>query len=399
MYTLTHQDNNSKARSGKISTDHGDIETPMFMPVGTKATVKSLSNQDLLDLDAQIILANTYHLHLQPGEELIDKAGGLHKFMNWNRPILTDSGGFQVFSLGLQKEQKEGSEHTKLAQIDDEGVTFSSHIDGSPRRFTPESAIQIQRKLGADIIMAFDECTPDNADKEYAKEALERTHRWAEQCIAEHKKDTKHHGYQQFLFGIIQGAKHKDLRIESAKAITSMEFDGIAIGGESIGYNMEATAEILDWIYEYLPEDKPRYTMGLGHSPADFFTAVERGIDIFDCVSPTRMARNGTLYVHPDTKKQLGKNNEKSTRRNAYTINIMNSQYKEDFSPIDPNYPTPQLEGITRAYLHHLFKADELLAYKLATMHNLSFLLKLMADMRMAIKEDRFLELKKEWVR
>ena len=388
FFEITHKDSKSNARTGIIHTDHGDIETPIFMPVGTQATVKSLDANDLHNLHAQIILANTYHLHLRPTENIIDSFGGLHKFMNWDKPILTDSGGFQVLSLGKQIERKEGS-HASLTTIDDEGVTFSSHIDGSKHRFTPEVAIDIQHKLGADIIMAFDECTPDDADKTYTKQAMDRTHAWAKRCIDEHKKETSRHGYKQFLFGIIQGAQHKDFRIESAKTISSMDFDGIAIGGESVGFNMKATKDILSWVMPHIPEYKPRYTMGVGYNPTDLFDVVEHGIDMFDCVAPTRIARNATLYVHPETAKQMG--------QNKLTINLQNAKFKTDETPIDSIYLCPALKGYSRAYLHHLFKTNELLAYRLATLHNLYFLLRMMEDIRDAIKENTFLDIKKKW--
>jgi len=358
------------------------------MPVGTQATVKSIDTKELESLSAQIILSNTYHLHLRPGEDIIDSFGGLHKFMHWNKPILTDSGGFQVFSLGKQKEKKDNlktDNHGSLVDIDDDGVTFRSHLDGSTHRFTPEEAIRIQHKLGADIIMAFDECTPDDADMDYTKRAMKRTHEWAARCIAEHKKETSPHGYRQFLFGIIQGANHKELRQESTKIISSMDFDGIAIGGESVGYNMEATKHILDWVNPIIPENKPHYTMGLGHSPMDLFDVVERGVDMFDCVSPTRMARNGTLFVHPSINKN-------------YRINIKNAEFKTDKSTIDPTFPDSPVAHYSRAYLHHLFNTNETLGLKIATMHNLYVFLKLMEDIREAIKQDRFLELKKEWM-
>ncbi|MBT4121287.1 MAG: tRNA guanosine(34) transglycosylase Tgt [Candidatus Magasanikbacteria bacterium] len=383
---MTHKDKNSGARTGIIHTDHGDIETPEFMPVGTQATVKTLDSLDLENLDAQIILGNTYHLHLRPGEDLIAEFGGLHKFMNWNKPILTDSGGFQVFSLGLQKEAKgQGS----LTKIDDNGVSFRSHIDGSKHRFTPESAIETQHKIGADIIMAFDECTPDDADEKYTREAMERTHKWAERCLIKHNelKNSKTYNLKPktSLFGIIQGANHKKLRQESAEVISSMNFDGIAIGGESIGYNMKATKKILDWVNPIIPEDKPHYTMGVGHSPKDLFEVVERGVDMFDCVSPTRVARNGRLFVHKKINKDL-------------YINILNTKYKKDEKSLDPQCSCTTCKNHSRAYLHHLFKAGELTAYRLATIHNLHFLLNLMKEMREAIKEDRFMRLKKEWI-
>ncbi len=386
MFKITQKEKNTQARTGIIHTDHGDIETPCFMPVGTQATIKTLDNQDISNLNPEIILANTYHLHLRPGEDLINDFGGLHKFMNINKPILTDSGGFQVFSLGLQKEAKgQGS----LTKIDDDGVTFKSHLDGSTHRFTPESAIQVQHKLGADIIMAFDECTPDDADENYTKKAMDRTHSWATRCLKEHKKlealKTKNLKPKTYLFGIIQGANHEDLRKKSAKIISDMDFDGIAIGGESIGYNMEATKKILDWINPIIPENKPHYTMGVGFSPTDLFDVIERGVDMFDCVSPTRVARNGRLFVHKKINDKL-------------FINIVNAQYREDKLPIDPDCSCTVCQTYSRAYIYHLFKAQEMLAYRLATIHNLHFFLGLMRDIRTAIKEDKFLELKKEWV-
>jgi len=382
FFEITHKDKNSRARTGLIQTDHGIIETPDFMPVGTQATVKTLSKEDLNTIGAQIILANTYHLHLRPTEDLIAKFGGLHKFMNWDKPILTDSGGFQVFSLGLQKEAKDETSNEKLVSIDDDGVTFKSHLDGSTHRFTPEEAINIQHKIGADIIMAFDECTPDDADIAYTKKAMKRTHEWAERCISEHKKNTKYHGYQQFLFGIIQGANHEELRKESAKIISSLDFDGIAIGGESIGYNMEATKNILDWVSDIIPENKPHYTMGVGFNPSDLFEVVERGVDMFDCVAPTRVARNGRLFVHKEINQKM-------------YINIKNSEFKTDDQPIDTKCGCFTCQNHSRAYLHHLFKAEEILGLRLASIHNLYFFLELMRQIREAIKEDRFLKLKK----
>jgi len=412
FFELLHKDKNSHARAGVIHTDHGDIETPVFMPVGTQASVKTLDQDDLKKLDAQIILSNTYHLHLRPGEDLIAEQGGLHKFMNWPKPILTDSGGFQVFSLGLQKEKKTNGGQGKLVSIDEDGVTFQSHIDGSTRRLTPESATEIQHKLGADIIMAFDECTPDDATREYTKEAMERTHRWAERCLERHVilsetknpsrdchpresgdlslldsrfhgNDTKR-GYRQFLFGIIQGANYQDLREESAKFISSLDFDGIAIGGESIGYNMEATANILDWVYPIIPEDKPHYAMGIGLSPTDLLTAVEHGVDMFDCVAPTRLARHGLLLVG-------------RAESDTYRLNIKNAGYTKDTRPIDAACACSTCATYTRSYLHHLFAAEEMTALRLASIHNIHFLLNLMREARQAIKEDHFMQFKKQW--
>lgn len=404
FFEITHADKATRARNGVMHTDHGDIETPVFMPVGTQATVKGLDSADLENLDAQIILANAYHLHLRPGENPVSRFGGLHKFMNWNRPILTDSGGFQVFSLGKEiaksglSEKGECNNQAKLVKIDDNGVTFRSHIDGSTHRFTPESAIEIQHKLGADIIMAFDECTPDDVGKKYTREAMERTHRWAERCIRAHKELSSHAqgkvaegrrgGSNQFLFGIIQGANHRELREESARAISTMNFDGIAIGGESVGFDMEATKKILDWVSPIIPKDRPHYAMGVGVSPSDLFEVVERGADMFDCVAPTRMARNGALFARTRGRKKQGE---------KYRININNARYADDKLPIDPGCGCSTCANYSRAYLRHLFTAQELTAYRLATIHNVFFMLNLMREMRDAIRQNRFSELKKEW--
>jgi len=379
FFTITHKDDKTRARTGVIKTAHGDIQTPSFMPVGTQATVKSLDNHDLKNVGAQIILGNTYHLHLRPGEDLIAEQGGLHGFMNWQKPLLTDSGGFQVFSLGAGSK----NEHEKLVSIDDDGVSFRSYIDGSEHRFSPEGAMEIQHKLGADIIMAFDECTPDSADNAYTKKAMQRTHEWAQRCLDYHQKNKQDH---QFLFGIIQGANHRKLREESAKIISGMNFDGIAIGGESIGYNMDATKNILDWVIPIIPETKPRYTMGLGHNPRDIFDVVERGVDMFDCVSPTRMARTGTLYKKPT-----------STDKSSSRIIITNSAYKTDTTPIDESCSCYTCTNHTRSYIHHLFKTQELLGYRLATIHNLHFLLTLMKSIRDSIQNGSFDHLKQDW--
>ncbi|MEK7532500.1 MAG: tRNA guanosine(34) transglycosylase Tgt [Patescibacteria group bacterium] len=398
FFELIHEDKKTGARAGVLHTAHGDVPTPCFMPVGTQASVKALDARDMETLDAPIILANTYHLHLRPGEDTIMRLGGLHKFMNWNRPVLTDSGGFQVFSLGSNVISSERSEsrdligeisprgrgdlgrndgnitkqHGALVSIDDDGVTFRSHLDGSEHRFTPEIAIDIQHKLGADIIMAFDECTPDAVDHARAKEAMERTHKWAERSLAAHKKTASQHGYPQHLFGIIQGAGFEDLRKESARFITSLPFDGIAIGGESIGFNMEKTRAILDYLAPLLPKDKPRYAMGVGYQPQDMYDVVARGVDMFDCVSPTRMARNGTLFTSDGS------------------FHITNAEHKEDAGPIEAGCACHTCKNYSRAYLNHLFKAQELSAYRLATIHNLHHFLTYMREMREAIVEDRF---------
>ena len=387
FFELLHTDATSKARRGRITTDHGVIETPVFMPVGTQATVKTLDQTDLETLDAEIILGNTYHLHLRPGEKIISEAGGLHRFMGWNRSILTDSGGFQVFSLGKNKRagqnEDTAEEAAKLVKIDEDGVTFRSHIDGSSHRFTPESATDIQHQLGADIIMAFDECTRDDASLEDATAAMERTHRWAERSLDAHNNNTAYHGYRQFMFGIIQGATHRELREASAQFISSLPFDGIAIGGESIGYNMPATADILDWVAPLIPANKPHYAMGVGLTPLDLLIAIEHGVDMFDCVAPTRLARHGMLFVHnPESRHRL---------------NIKNATFATDKRPIAEGCLCPTCQRYSRHYLHHLFAADEFTALRLATLHNIYFLLNLMREARQAIEANRFSELIAQW--
>jgi len=401
-YTKTHQDAGSRARTGIIHTAHGDIETPVFMPVGTQATVKSLDATDMEALGAEVILANTYHLHLRPGEDTIRELGGVHAFQGWKRAVLTDSGGFQVFSLaGGEGEQDVKASPTshgdvkasptscsgKLVKIDEDGVTFRSHLDGSSHRFTPEEAIRIQQKLGADIIMAFDQCTKDDAPEKEAREAMERTHRWAERCVKAFEDKSVAPEHAQQLFGIVQGGSNKELRRESAKYIASLPFDGFAIGGESVGYNMERTKEILDWLEDLLPEDKARYTMGVGLSPEDLFDVVEKGIDMFDCVSPTRLARNGSLFNHA------------AGREKKFRIEISNKQFEKDDGPIDKTCACSTCKKYTRAYLKHLFAAKELVYFRLATIHNLHFLLDLLRQVRSAIKEDRFLEFKNIWLK
>ncbi len=380
-FTLKHQDKNSRARMGVIHTDHGDIETPVFMPVGTQAAVKALDARDMESLGAGIILNNTYHLHLRPGEETIKAMGGVHRFQNWNRAILTDSGGYQVFSLDIK-----GGEHGSLVKIDEDGVTFKSHLDGSAHRFTPEEAIRVQQKLGADIIMVFDQCTKDTAPQAEARAAMERTHRWAERCLTAFADKSIAPKHRQQLFGIVQGGVWEELRRASAKFIAGLPFDGFAVGGESIGYNMEKTAEILDWISDLMPENKARYAMGVGLSPEDLFAVVERGIDMFDCVAPTRLARNGALF------------NRAAGREKKYRIEIGNKQFERDSGPIDAECACFTCKNYSRAYLRHLFLAEEIAYFRLATIHNLHFLLDLMRRTRQAIGEDRFIEFKKEWL-
>ena len=380
-FTLTHTSKDSRARAGVLHTDHGDVETPVFMPVGTQATVKSLDAADMEALGARIILNNTYHLHLRPGEDTVQALGGVHAFQKWDRAILTDSGGYQVFSLGAKKAAT-GS----LVKIDEDGVTFTSHLDGSKHRFTPEEAVRIQQKLGPDIIMAFDQCTSDAASLDEARAAMGRTHRWADRCLEAFKDKTDAPAFRQQLFGIVQGGVHKELRQASAAFIASRPFDGFAVGGESVGYDMAKTREILGWIRDLMPEDKARYTMGVGLSPEDLFDVVEAGVDMFDCVSPTRTARNGALF------------NRSAGRSKKYRIEIGNAAYERDERPIDEECACSTCKRHTRAYLRHLFKTEEIAYFRLATVHNLHFLLDLMRRMRQAILEDRFLEFKKGWI-
>jgi queuine tRNA-ribosyltransferase len=360
-YELLKECKQSGARLGKFHTPHGVIETPIFMPVGTQATVKSLTPEDLHDVNAQIILSNTYHLFLRPGHELIEKAGGLHKFMNWDGPILTDSGGFQVFSLG------------DLRKISEEGVEFRSHIDGSKKFISPEKAVEIQTALGSDIMMAFDECAPYPADRQYVKNSLERTTRWLGRCVEAHKNTEN-----QALFGIVQGGMYKDLREQSAEQILQYDLPGYAVGGLSVGEPKELMYEVLDYTTPLLPENKPRYLMGVG-TPDCLFEGVIRGIDMFDCVLPTRIARNGTAMTSQGR------------------LTIKNAKYIEDFSPLDPECDCYVCKNYTKAYLRHLYKANEILSSRLMSYHNLHFLLNLMKNIRQAIVEDRLLDYKDEF--
>jgi queuine tRNA-ribosyltransferase len=359
-YEIVHICKQSGARVGRLTTPHGVIETPIFMPVGTQATVKSLTPQDLDDIGAQIILSNTYHLYLRPGHELIKKAGGLHKFMYWNKPILTDSGGFQVFSL------------SKLRKISEDGVEFRSQLDGSKHYITPEYDMEIQNALGADIIMAFDHCSEYGVDRETAKKAMDRTLNWLDRCYKVQKNEN------QMLFPIIQGNFYDDLRIESAKKTAPYAKCGIAIGGLSIGEPKDEMLHILDVLKPYYPTSMPRYLMGVG-SPDYLLGAILRGVDMCDCVLPTRVARNGTAFT------SSGK------------IVVRDGKYKEDFTPLDSECDCYCCKHFTKAYLRHLINVNEILGARLLSLHNVRFLLKLMEDSRKAIMEDRFLDFKKEF--
>lgn len=388
-----------------MKTAHGEIETPAFVPVGTKATVKTLTPELLKQTGAQVYLANTYHLYLEPGEGIVERAGGLGKFSNWSGPTMTDSGGFQVFSLGtgfgkkiskvapVEAIHEDGvmffdeeilSPHAKLARIDDEGVTFTSHLDGSLHRFTPERSIEIQHKIGADIIFAFDECTSPDSPYEYQKEALDRTHQWAKRSLDAHKQNLERYGLttsvaragEQKIFGVVQGGRFEDLRKESARVIGEMPFDGFGIGGSFEKRDMTTAVK---WVNEILPEEKPRHLLGIG-KPEDLFMGVENGCDLFDCVLPTRAARHGTLYT---------KNGP---------IHILNEKYVKDFSTVDEDKLWDPEGKYTKAYLSHLFRADEILGLTLATLHNVRFIVNLVDEMRKAIYEDRFLEFKEEFL-
>ena len=351
-FELQHTDPKTNARAGVLTTDHGQIETPIFMPVGTVGSVKGLTVRDLKEeVKAQIILGNTYHLYLRPGTEILEKAGGLHKFNGWDRPILTDSGGFQVFSL------------TGIRKLTEEGCTFRSHLDGSKHMFTPERVMDIERSIGADIIMALDECPPGTSDYAYAKKSLGLTHRWLDRCFKRFNETEPLYGYSQSLFPIVQGCTFKDLRRESAEYIAAKNADGNAIGGLAVGEPAEVMYEMIEVVNEILPKEKPRYLMGVG-TPANLLEGIERGIDMFDCVMPTRNGRNACLFTSEGI------------------MNMRNRKWADDFTPIDPNGTASVDLFYTKAYLHHLFKAQELLALEIASIHNLAFYLWLVGEAR-----------------
>ncbi len=417
---------NSLGRTGILHTSHGEIQTPAFVPVGTKASVKALTPEQVGELGAEVVLANTYHLLLQPGDELVAKAGGLHKFMNWNGPIITDSGGFQVFSLGaaygkeiskitkitdpslLIPERFDDSDAPRLAKIGEDGVSFKSHLDGSLHYITPEKSIQIQHNLGADIIFAFDECTSPTEDLRYQEEALNRTHKWAERSLAEHKKllserqsvlkgtlgrsgddgqrkfsaenfrgESEDTLPEAFLFGIVQGGRDEKLRKKSAEFIGSLDFDGFGIGGS---FAKEDMSTAVKWVNEILPEEKPRHLLGIGE-PEDLFMGIENGVDLFDCVAPTRNARNGTLYT---------KNGK---------INITNTKYRDDFLPLEKDCNCYTCQNYSCAYLSHLFHGKEMLGATLASIHNLYFIVNLVKDIRQSILDDNFFEFKEDFLK
>ncbi len=367
-FELIAKDPKTKARAGEITTGHGKIKTPIFMPVGTVGSVKGVNQKDLIeDVKAQIILGNTYHLYLRPGMDTMQNAGGLHKFINWDRPILTDSGGYQVFSL---------AENRKLRE---DGAHFSSHIDGSKHIFTPEGIVDIQRIIGADIIMAFDECTPYPCDYDYAKKSMDLTHRWLKRGLKRFDETEPLYDHKQTFFPIVQGSVFKDLRIESAKTIASYERDGYAIGGLSVGEPVDDMYDMIEVVNEILPEDKPRYLMGVG-TPVNILEGIARGIDMFDCVMPTRNGRNGMLFTR------------------AGIINIKNVKWKNDFSPIEDNGASFVDEKFSKAYLRHLIVSKEILGAQIASLHNLSFYLWLVNEAREKILDGSFYSWKKQMI-
>lgn len=363
-FEVQHTDNASDARTGIITTDHGQIKTPIFMPVGTAGTVKGVHFSELREqVNAQIILGNTYHLYLRPGLDILRQAGGLHGFNGWERPILTDSGGFQVFSL------------TGIRKLTEEGCTFQSHIDGSKHIFTPENVMDTERIIGADIMMAFDECPPGKSDYQYAKKSLGMTQRWLDRCIKRFNETKPLYGYNQSLFPIVQGCTYKDLRQEAAKFVADKGTDGNAIGGLAVGEPTEVMYEMIEVVNEILPKDRPRYLMGVG-TPQNILEAIERGVDMFDCVMPTRNGRNALLFTYNGT------------------MNMRNKKWENDFTPIDP--AGCDVDRVyTKAYLHHLFKAKELLAMQIGSIHNLAFYLRLVTDARQHIEQGDFVTWKK----
>jgi len=364
-FEIQQTDPNSNARAGKITTDHGEIETPIFMPVGTVASVKAVHFHELKeDIKAQIILGNTYHLYLRPGIDTLERAGGLHKFNGWDKPILTDSGGYQVFSLSANRKLKE------------EGATFRSHIDGSKHLFTPENVVDIQRIIGADIIMAFDECTPGTADYEYAKKSMELTHRWLDRGLKHFDNTEPKYGYSQTYFPIVQGCVYPELRRQSAEFIASQNREGNAIGGLAVGEPTEIMYEMIEVVNEILPKDKPRYLMGVG-TPQNILEAIERGVDMFDCVMPTRNGRNGMLFTSQGI------------------MNMKNERWKNDFSPLDEFGTSYVDKAYSKAYLRHLFISKEYLALQIASIHNLAFYLWLVGEARKHIQDGDFLTWKR----
>jgi queuine tRNA-ribosyltransferase len=368
-FTVHHKDKNSKARVGEFFTGHGVVQTPIFMPVGTQGTVKALTQRVLeSEINAEIVLSNTYHLYLRPGTKILEQAGGLHRFMNWNRPILTDSGGFQIYSL------------SDLRKLKKDGVEFRSHLDGSKHFFTPQKVIDIQRSIGSDIIMPLDECTPYPCEYDYAKKSKELTSEWAVLNKEAFENSSPLYGHDQYLFGIIQGSVYKDLRETSAKDLVKLNFDGYSIGGLAVGEPTEMMYELVDFTTDFIPEEKPRYLMGVGR-PENILEAIGRGVDMFDCVMPTRNARNAYLFT------------------SAGIVSMRNAAYKNDFTALDANCSCYTCKNFSRAYLRHLFNAKEILALELATIHNLSFYLDLVREARIRILDGSFLDWKEKYTK
>lgn len=396
--TFAVEAQDGRARAGRLKTPHGEIATPAFAVVGTRAAVKALSPADLRAAGAEAVLANTYHLYLRPGADVVRRLGGLHRFMSWDGPLITDSGGFQAFSLGFGLEHGVGKiasifpgaeaetgraanrpGRRMLARVDDDGVTFTSHLDGSVHRLTPEKSIAVQEALGADIILAFDECTSPLHDRAYTRRAMERTHRWARRCLEARTRS------DQALYGIVQGGAYRDLRMESALYIGALPFDGLAIGG-SLGRSKDDMHRVLEWSIPLLPPGLPRHLLGIG-DVEDVFACVARGVDTFDCVAPTRLARNGALLV----SREAG-----GSPANRFRLNIRNARYALDEGPVDPSCGCETCRGFSRAYLRHLFQAGELLAYRLATLHNVTFMMSLLRRVRQAVVEGWLAELERE---
>ena len=389
-FQVTGQD--GKARTGLLTVKHGSVHTPDLMPVATKATVKALTSDDLHELGVQLLICNTYHLMLQPTADIIAQMGGLHGFMNWDKPLVTDSGGFQAFSLGFGKEHAVGKLYfpgknslvskprgKSIAKVDDNGISFRSIYDNSHQYLTPEQSITIQELLGADIILVLDECTSPLSSKKYTAESMERTHRWAKQCLDIHETD-------QALFGIVQGGHWQDLREKSARYLASLDFDGYAIGG-SLGKSKKDMHHVLEWVIPFLPDGKPRHLLGIG-VVEDIFESVERGVDLFDCVAPTRMGRSGFAYIRPP----LG------TKKNKYRHKLTVNSNRRDNQPIDPNCTCKVCRRYSRAYIHHLLKTEELIGYNLISYHNVFFMVELMREIREAIAAGVFQKLKREWM-
>lgn len=397
----------SKARAGLLELKHGVIETPCFIPVATKGAIKALTFEEIEELGIQVLMCNTYHLYLRPGADVVEQLGGLHKFMNWNKPIITDSGGFQAFSLGYGMEHfankqkvKFGDEErlarakkvNKLAHVNDEHVTFCSIYDQSVHELTPEKSIELQHKLGGDIIIALDECTSPLHDYDYVKKSLQRTHKWAKRCLDFHKnlmaKDNSREAFKQAIFGVVQGGNFDDLRVESAKFIASLDFDGYAIGG-FFGENKKRMYELVEKVCDLLPEEKVRHLLGIG-TVEDLFLGVEKGIDLFDCNSATRIARSGYVFVGPESGGNI---------KNKFRYNLNRKKFEADEQPLDAECDCKVCRRHTRAYVRHLFRAKEYLAYTLVSYHNLYFMVKLMKDIKESIEKGNFLKLKKKWLK